>query len=130
MNDDPYEAGRRRVVRFKYHDAWVNTGQFIARRQKMKSQVLQSLGLLVLMSFFTVTNSLGADKFPVISTEGLKAKMDAGEKLMLINPLCDIEFNMGYIPGSVNIPIHTIMTTDKLPQDKDTLIITYCLGPK
>lgn len=96
----------------------------------MKNKVLQSLGLLVLMSFFTVTNSLGADKFPIISTEGLKAKMDTGEKLMLLNPLCDIEFNMGHIPGSVNIPIYTIMTTGRLPQDKDTLIITYCLGPK
>jgi len=81
------------------------------------------------LSFFAV-HSLAAADFPEIKAPALKAKLDAGEKVFLLNPLSDIEFNQGYIPGSVNIPLHLLGTTDQLPQDKNTLIITYCLGPK
>jgi len=42
----------------------------------------------------------------------------------------DIEFNEGHIPGSVNIPLHRIATTDQLPADKATPNVTYCLGPQ
>lgn len=68
--------------------------------------------------------------FPEINAEQLKAKMEAGEKLLLINPLSDIEFNEKHIPGSVNIPLQNILITEKLPKDKDQLIITYCKGRK
>ncbi len=65
-----------------------------------------------------------------LSAERLKDAMDKGTPMLLLNPLSDIEFNEAHIPGSVNIPLHTIMKTDKLPKDKDMLIVTYCLGPK
>ncbi len=79
---------------------------------------------------FCMVHSLAAADFPEIKAPALKAKMDAGEKVFLLNPLSDIEFNQGYISGSVNIPLHLLGTTDKLPQDKDTLLVSYCLGPK
>lgn len=86
---------------------------------------------VLLVAFCFVLIAAGwAGQFPVITSKALKAKLDAGEKILLLNPLSDIEFNEGHIPGSVNIPIQEIATTDKLPQDKDTLIIPYCLGPK
>ena len=85
--------------------------------------------LLVIFCFVLITAGW-AGQFPVITSKELKAKLDTGEKILLLNPLSDIEFNEGHIPGSVNIPIQEIATTGKLPQDKDTLIITYCLGPK
>lgn len=47
--------------------------------------------------------------------------------MLLVNPLSDIEFNEGHIPGSINIPLHTIMRSDKLPENLDTPIVTYCL---
>ncbi|MBW1741256.1 MAG: rhodanese-like domain-containing protein [Deltaproteobacteria bacterium] len=96
----------------------------------MRRKTSLYLGLLVLVTSFVLTQGVWAEDLRIISVQDLKAKMDAGEKLMLLNPLSDIEFNEGHIPGSVNIPLHEIMTTDKLPQDKDTLVITYCLGPK
>ena len=71
-----------------------------------------------------------ATDIPVINVDELKTKMDAGEKVYLLNPLADIIYNEGYIPGSVNIPMHQIADTDKLPKEKDTLIVSYCLGPK
>jgi rhodanese-related sulfurtransferase len=71
-----------------------------------------------------------AKQFPDLTATALKAKLDSGDKLLLINPLSDIEFNEGHIPGSVNIPLQQIATSDKLPTDKDVFIVTYCLGPK
>jgi rhodanese-related sulfurtransferase len=56
--------------------------------------------------------------------------LDRGDKIMVINPLSDIEFEDGYIPGSVNIPLHLIPSTNLLPQDKSTPVVTYCLGPE
>ena len=65
-----------------------------------------------------------------LSASDLKDKIDSGATVFLLNPLSDIEFNEGNIPGSVNVPLHEIMNTDKLPTDKQALIVTYCLGRK
>ncbi len=73
--------------------------------------------------------AIAAD-YKVLSATELKNILDSGKKYMLLNPLSDIEFNQGHIPGSVNIPLHSLMNSDKLPRDKGTLIITYCLGVK
>ena len=91
----------------------------------------------MLLNFFLVgciaaamfPHPLEADEFPVITAKALKARMDAGEELFLLNPLSEIPYNEGHIPGSSHVALHTIPTTDKLPENKDTLIITYCLGP-
>ena len=83
------------------------------------------LGIMLL--FVSVT---GAAEFKDLSVQALKAKLDGGEALVLINPLSDIEFNEAHIPGSVNIPVHLISGSDRLPADTATPIVTYCLGPK
>lgn len=89
-----------------------------------------NLGLLIFIASFLLTGHVEAQDFPIITAQQLKAKIDAGEKLLLINPLSEIEYNNKHIPGSVNIPIQTILITDKLPEDKEHLIVTYCLGRK
>jgi hypothetical protein len=71
-----------------------------------------------------------AKDFPEITAEQLKAKIDAGENLTLLNALSDIEFNDKHIPGSINIPLQEIIITENLPKDKNQLIVTYCLGRK
>lgn len=60
----------------------------------------------------------------------LKELMDSGKPVFLLNPLSEIEFNEAHIPGSINIPADDIMKTQKLPKNKNALIITYCKGPK
>lgn len=47
---------------------------------------------------------------------------------MLINVLSRIEYDMQHIPGSINIPIIEVATSDKLPLQKETPIIFYCMG--
>ncbi len=66
----------------------------------------------------------------IMSVQELKTRLDAGEKVTLINPLSDILFNEGNIPGSVNIPLGELRGSDKLPRDRDMLLVSYCLGPK
>ncbi len=64
------------------------------------------------------------------SAEQLKRLIDSGKQVFLLNPLSEIEYNQAHIPGSVNIPVSKIRKTNKLPKDKETLIVTYCKGPK
>lgn len=79
---------------------------------------------------FVFIHRVDAEEFQRITAHELKERMDSDETLLLINPLSEIEFNEGNIPGSVNIPYSTISETDKLPENKNTLIVTYCLGLK
>ena len=71
-----------------------------------------------------------AQSFSEIDAEQLKERMDAGEELMLLNPLSKIEYDDKHIPGSVNIPLQEILVSHDLPAEKDQLIVTYCLGRK
>jgi rhodanese-related sulfurtransferase len=94
----------------------------------MKKGNLQWLMVWILtISACFLAERVQAENFPEITAEQVKAKLDAGEKLLLINPLSDIEFQDKHIPGSINIPLQNILVAD-LPKDKDQLIITYCLG--
>jgi len=63
-----------------------------------------------------------------LTAKELKTMLDSGQDIVLLNPLSDLEFNEGYIPGSVNVPLHTIMQSKALPKNKDALIVTYCAG--
>ena len=93
---------------------------------KMRSLIyhaILNLTALVLLTPLTCSADM-----PDITAQELKAMLDSGQKMLLVNPLSDIEFNEGHIPGSVNIPLHTIMRSDSLPQNKDSLIVTYCLS--
>ena len=93
-------------------------------------KIIFKLGLIGLFSVLLLTSNVWAKDFEVIAAKELKAKLDSGEEIFLLNPLSDIEFNERHIPGSVNVPLHTLSTTSKLPKNKETLIVTYCLGPK
>lgn len=86
--------------------------------------------LLTCLAVLLMVGTSWAARHADMSARQLKAKMDGGEPILLINPLSDIEFSEGHIPGSVNIPLHLIPGSDRLPADKSALIVTYCLGPK
>ena len=91
----------------------------------MKNKFSLGLGLLVFGVVLILPPFVWTADFPIISTAELKAKLDSGEKILLFHALSDIEFNQGYIPGSVNICYGEVKTTDKLPLDKNTLIVAY-----
>lgn len=81
--------------------------------------------LLMIVSLLAFAPSIWADDFTTISTRALKSKLDAKEQFVLVNALSDIEFGLEHIPGSISIPVGQIKTTDKLPKDKEKLIVFY-----
>lgn len=85
---------------------------------------------LVMGSMAAIPKTAGAEKLANYTAGELKALIDSGTPIFLLNPLSEIEFNEGHIPDSVNIPAEEILTTQKLPKNKNMHIITYCKGPK
>lgn len=97
----------------------------------MNKKRLRALVVIMFLApAYLFIKSAQAVDFPEISAEQLKSRMDSGETLLLINPMSDIEYQAKHIPGSVNIPLEKILITEKLPKNKQQLIVTYCLGRK
>lgn len=93
----------------------------------------RSLSVCVIVYTFTLVLLALPDAavaFKDYTAVELKQLMDSGQQLFLLNPLSEIEFNEGHIPGSVNIPAEEILKTKRLPKNKEMLIVTYCKGPK
>ncbi|GAB6909415.1 rhodanese-like domain-containing protein [Desulfosarcina cetonica] len=86
--------------------------------------------LAVTLFCMIIASAAWSAEFVNLSAQELNTRMQNGEKLLVIDPLSDLEYNEGHIPGSVNIPFHLLATTDQLPADKAVAIVTYCLGPK
>jgi len=65
--------------------------------------------------------------FNGIRGEVLKAKLDFGEKVFLLDVHQPNEFAAGRIEGSTNIPVREVpKNLDKLPQDKNAQIVVVC----
>lgn len=64
--------------------------------------------------------------FNSIAAPALKARLDAGEKLFILDVREENEFAGGHVPGAVNVPIRTISKNmDKLPA-KDAAVVVIC----
>ncbi|HEY8090254.1 MAG TPA: rhodanese-like domain-containing protein, partial [Polyangiaceae bacterium] len=64
-----------------------------------------------------------------VSLEELKRRLDAGEKMTLVDVREKDEWRAGYIPVAVSIPrgFLEIQAEQKLP-DKNARIVAYCAG--
>lgn len=57
----------------------------------------------------------------------LKAKLDSGEQVFLLDVREPNEFAAGRIEGAVNIPVRDVpKSLDKIPQDKAAQIVVIC----
>jgi rhodanese-related sulfurtransferase len=63
----------------------------------------------------------------IITAPEVKEKLEMNN-VLLIHALTSIEYDIQHIPGSINIPLHEMENTKKLPQNKDTTLIFYCMG--
>jgi rhodanese-related sulfurtransferase len=67
--------------------------------------------------------------FNGIRGEVLKAKLDSGEQIFLLDVRERNEFALGHIEGSTNIPVREVpKNLAKLPQDKNTPVVVICAG--
>ena len=67
-------------------------------------------------------------QWQTISTEELAAKLDRAEELLLVNVLPKIIHDARHIPGSISIPLGLLSSSTVLPDNKDKLLIFYCMG--
>ena len=90
--------------------------------------VLLCVLALGLLATGDVQSQTDDDEFKAITAKVLKMLLDSGKDPFLLNPLCDLVYDSGHILGSTNVPLATIATSDLMPEDKDRMIICYCLG--
>ncbi|HXF81901.1 MAG TPA: rhodanese-like domain-containing protein [bacterium] len=76
-------------------------------------------------ALFSYLTNIAPD-FNSISVQAVKSRLDAGEKVFVLDVREENEFAAGHIPGAVNIPIRTVpRNMDKLPP-KDAPIVVVC----
>ncbi|HEY9405513.1 MAG TPA: rhodanese-like domain-containing protein [Pyrinomonadaceae bacterium] len=65
-----------------------------------------------------------------ITREELKAKMDRGDKFMLVETLAEMYYRHTHLPGAINLPPGKVgeLAPTLLP-DKDADIVVYCAKP-
>jgi phage shock protein E len=79
----------------------------------------------VFLLFSAATVSIGAEK---ITAQELKAMLERGEKVVLIDVRTPQEHNEAHIPGSVLMPLDTLESVSKLPEGGRQII--YCRSGK
>lgn len=91
--------------------------------------IIVFIALIIVAAYSAAASSTG-DAFPDMTARELKKLMDSDSEVFLLNPLADIIFNQGFIPGSVNIRWDKLEGSALLPKDKSAPIVTYCMGPR
>ena len=62
-----------------------------------------------------------------ISTQDLKTKLDASDRINIVETLAPERYREAHIPGALNIPPEKIKElAPQLLPNKDTEIVTYC----
>ncbi len=64
-----------------------------------------------------------------ITAPELKTMLEE-KKCLLINSLSKIEFDIQHIEDSINIPVVEMNSTTKLPADKSSPLVFYCMGKR
>lgn len=95
----------------------------------MKNAILLSL----VFTLVVVSNCFALERFDIITTEELVQMLDARKRgevdFLLVNTLDEILARNKSIPGSISVPWSRIKTAyERLGDDKDRLIIAYCMG--
>jgi len=82
------------------------------------------LALLVILPI-----GANSEDFRIISSEELKAMIDRGENILIIDARTRAEYRQGHIPKSINIEPEKISFIESfLPKDKKKPLVFYCRG--
>lgn len=63
----------------------------------------------------------------IITAPEVKQLMESGDAL-LVHVLSRLEYQFQHIPSSINIPINKVQESTKLPANKSTPVVFYCMG--
>jgi len=92
------------------------------------------VAILVCVAFLLIGGNFASasskpEPFKLITAPEVKDLIEDG-KVVVVHVLSEIEYGIQHIPGSINIPIVKMKTTDKLPKDKDRPLVFYCMGKR
>lgn len=99
-----------------------------------KKKIQQSLFLFSFICLLFLINSVAFAEiknnvtYKKINAQEIKHLLNTNSSAMLIHTLSKIEFIQQHIPNSTNIPTDNMAKTLKLPKDKMTPLIFYCMG--
>ena len=93
----------------------------------------QVLFLIFLTVFCSPLLTFGMERFDIVTTQELSSLLAERQKgetdFVLVNTLDEILFRDKAIPGSISVPWSRVKTAyTRLGNDKDKLVITYCMG--
>ena len=92
------------------------------------------LGILLLALFVLPCTAraleMSSEGYKEIAAFELKQLLDSGRKVLIVNVLSKIEYDFQHISGSINIPIVQMLTTNRLPADKNTILVFHCLNER
>ena len=71
------------------------------------------------------SSAMEEQQFERLKAQQVKQILDSGERVFLLNRVSDIMFNQGFIPGSVHVVLEDIPTSELIPADMDTPIISH-----
>lgn len=63
-----------------------------------------------------------------IDSWDLKVAMDSGESVIVIDARASSAFELGHIPGALNIPHRQMSSESTVQLNKASLVVTYCDG--
>ena len=62
-----------------------------------------------------------------ISRDEIRARMESGTSMTLVEALPETYYRSGHLPGAINIPLAEIeATATELLPDRDALVVVYC----
>ena len=87
----------------------------------------------ILIFFSFAATSYGMERFEIVTTQQLqqmlKERSENRLDFALVNTLDTLIYEHHSIPGSINIPWSRVSKhVDRLGEDRDRLIVTYCMG--
>lgn len=66
---------------------------------------------------------------PTITRDELKAKIDRGDPMTLIDVLAEDEYQRSHLPRAVNIPMDRVKElAPKLVPDRNADVVVYCMN--
>ena len=63
-----------------------------------------------------------------VTREQLKAKMDRGEDVVLVDALSPEHYASSHLPGAVNLPYEFVDEAERVLPDKGAEIVVYCMN--
>jgi adenylyltransferase/sulfurtransferase len=97
-----------------------------SEEEKMKRSLVTGIACFLLL-----LPALAMGAGTEITTSQLKAKLDAGESIVLVDTMPPLVYQVKHIPGAINIPVDRMKDefAAKVP-DKGQAVAFYCMGKK